>query len=378
MKIALIIERMDTFRGGRERSLAQIAVELARREHEVSIICQNASWSHDQVEIRQLGNKGLFRAEHLLNFIAQTQRTIKEERYDIIHSTLPLPGADIYQPRGGTIPAQVAGRLRRGSAIRKFRVLLDEQLKVRRRIMGKLERQVVNDPRVMCLPGSRLVAEEFKYYYQKQNGVRVVYNGVDVPDPECSERAQWRQQKREQLGIGPDAFVLLSVANNFVLKGVPETIRAFAKWYHNGQSSRAYLLIVGNDRPTAYRRRAMKEGVGRQVIFAGATDKIFQWYATADACILLSWYDPCSRVVLEATCWGIPSITTVYNGASEILGEGGIVVNSPTDADAVVAAMDSLADAGRRGELSQNCLRIAEKLSIERHVDELLEAYQSS
>ena len=31
MKIALIIERMDTFRGGRERSLAQIAVELAKR-----------------------------------------------------------------------------------------------------------------------------------------------------------------------------------------------------------------------------------------------------------------------------------------------------------------------------------------------------------
>ncbi|NIA06584.1 MAG: glycosyltransferase, partial [Actinobacteria bacterium] len=370
MKIALIIERMDTFRGGRERSLAQIAVELTRREHEVSIICQKASWSHDGVKIRQLGSKGLFRAEQLRNFITQTQRTIKEETYDIIHSTLPLPGADIYQPRGGTVPAQVAGRLRRGSAIRKFRVLLDEQLKVRRQIMRKLERQVANDPRVMCLPGSRLVAEEFNRYYQRQTGVKVIYNGVDTPDAECPERAQWRREKREQLKIGPDDFVLLSVANNFALKGVSETIRAFAKWYHHGGKPQAYLIVVGDDKPWAYRRLAEKKGVGGQVIFAGATDEIFQWYAAADACILLSWYDPCSRVVLEATCWGIPSITTVYNGASEILDEGGIVVNSPTDCRAVVAAMDSLCDAGRRGELSQNCLQIVEKLSMERHVDE--------
>ena len=377
MKVALIIERMEPHRGGRETSLAQMAVELARRKHEVSIICQSASWSHDGVEICQLGNKGILRAQRLRNFIAGTQQVIKDGHYDIVHSTLPVPGANVYQPRGGTVAAQVASRLRRGSAIRKLRVLLNEQLKVRRRIMRTLERQVAKDSSVLCLPGSKLVAEEFKKYYQRQDGVRVIYNAVDAPDPNCPERAQWRQQKREQLGIRSDAFVLLSVANNFALKGVPETISAFAKWFHHGGRPEACLIIVGNDKAGAYRRGAVRQGVGEQVVFAGATDEVFKWYAAADACILLSWYDPCSRVVLEAVRWGIPSITTIYNGAGEILDGGGIVVNSPTDSEAVAAAIDSLSDADQRSEFAQNCLRIAEKVSIERHVDELLEVYQA-
>ena len=376
MKIALIIERMEPMRGGRETSMAQVAVHLVRRGHEVTIICQQASWSYEGVQVCQLGCKGLLRLQHLCNFIADAQRTIKAGDYDIVHSTLPLPGANVYQPRGGTVPAQVDSRLRRGSSARKLIVALDEQLKVRRRVMRKLERQVVENPKVLCLAVSGLVAEEFNYYYQRRDGVRIIHNGVDAPDVNCLERTQWREQKRKYLGVGADAFVLLSVANNFALKGVPEAVGAFAKWYHSrGGKSQARLVVVGNDKSAAYERGAKKNGVAEQVIFAGPTEDIFQWYAAADACILLSWYDPCSRVVLEAVRWGIPSVTTAYNGAAEVLDEGGIVVKSPADTEAVVAAIDRLCEPSERAELGKNCLQISEKVSIERHVDELLKAY---
>lgn len=376
MKIALIIERMEPARGGRETSIAQIAANLAKRGHEVSIICQQSSWSYEGVEVRQLGCKGRLRWQHLRNFVADAQREIKSRHYDIVHSTLPLPGANVYQPRGGTVPAQVASRLRRGSLIRKLNVALNEQIKVRRLIMRKLERQVVEDPKVLCLAVSGLVAEEFKHYYKRHSAVRIIYNGVDAPLASCPERTQWREQKRKKLEVGPDAFVLLSVANNFALKGVAETINAFAKWHHlQGGKTQARLVVVGHDNPEVYRRRAEKKGIGAQVVFAGPTENIFQWYAGADACILLSWYDPCSRVVLEATRWGIPSITTAYNGAAEVLNDGGILVNSPVDTEAVVAAIDSLSEPRGRAERAKNCLRIADQVSIERHVDELLEAY---
>jgi len=376
MKIALIIERMEPSRGGRETSMAQIAAGLAKRGHEVSVICQYASWSSEAVQICQLGCKGRLRIQWLLNFIAEAQRTIKSQDYDIVHSSLPLPGANVYQPRGGTVPAQVASRLRRGSLTRKLMVAFNEQLKVRRRIMRKLEKQVVEDPNVLCLAVSRLVAEEFNYYYRRRNGVRIIYNGVDAPAANCPERAQWRQQKRSELAVGPDSFVLLSVANNFALKGVAETISAFAKWYHMRKGkTQARLIVVGHDKAKVCRRRANKEGVGTEVVLAGPTNEIFQWYAAADACILLSWYDPCSRVVLEAIRWGIPSITTAYNGAAEVLANGGIVVNSPLDIEAVIAALDNLSDAQFRAERAQNCLRLAGQVSIERHVEQLLVAY---
>lgn len=378
MKIALIIERMELMRGGRETSMAQVAVHLSQRGHEVTIICQQASWSYEGVRVCQLGCKGWLRLQHLCNFIADAQRAIKggQYDYDIVHSTLPLPGANVYQPRGGTVPAQVNSRMRRGSLARKLGVAFNEQFKIRRRILKKLERQVVEDRKVLCLAVSGLVAEEFDYYYQRRDGVRIVHNGVDAPDANYPERAQWRDQKRKYLGVGADAFVLLSVANNFSLKGVPEAIDAFAKWCHShGGKTQARLVVVGNDKSAAYEQGAKKNGVAEQVIFAGPTEDIFQWYAAADACILLSWYDPCSRVVLEAVRWGIPSVTTVYNGAAEVLDNGGIVVKSPADTEAVVAAIDRLCEPSERTELGRHCLGISEKVSIERHVDELLKAY---
>ena len=376
MKIALIIERMEPSRGGRETSMAQIAAELAKRGHEVSVVCQYASWKAQGVHLCQLGQRGFLRIQQLRNFIADAQRMLKSRHFDIVHSSLPVPGANVYQPRGGTVPAQVASRLRRGSLIRKLTVALNEQLKLRRRVMRELERQVVEDPNVLCLAVSNLVAEEFKHYYRRHNGVVIIHNGVGAPDANCPERVHWRQQKRRELGVGPDAFVLLSVAHNFALKGVAETITAFARWYHQrGADTEARLVVVGHDKPEVYRRRADKEGVGALVVFAGPADKIFQWYAAADACILLSWYDPCSRVVLEAIRWGIPSITTAHNGAAELLADGGIVVNSPTDTQSIVTALNSLYDREFRAERAQNCLRLADQVGIQRHVDELLKAY---
>jgi len=57
MKIALIIERMEPSRGGRETSTAQIAQRLAELGHSVTVLCQQGSWPSDSpgVEVVSLG-----------------------------------------------------------------------------------------------------------------------------------------------------------------------------------------------------------------------------------------------------------------------------------------------------------------------------------
>jgi UDP-glucose:(heptosyl)LPS alpha-1,3-glucosyltransferase len=246
--------------------------------------------------------------------------------------------------------------------------------------MGRLEQQLVGDPGLTCLAVSRMVAREFDEYYRRTQGVRVVYNAVDVPDPAGEARSDARQRQRFRLGLEPDDCAFITVAKNFALKGVAESIVAFARWFHARRGGGdARLLVVGRESPEGYQRHAGLRDVGRQVQFVPHTDDVFQWYAAADACILLSWYDPCSRVVLEATRWGIPSITTRFNGAAEILEDGaGIVVESPRETAAIVAAMEELADADARAARREACMRIADGLSIERHVDELLEAYAAA
>ena len=377
MKIALVIERTDSSRGGRETSAAQIAAGLVRRGHDVTVLCQRGCPLAEGVKVRELGGKGLFRVRKLKDFVARAGAAIREQHYDIVHAMLPLPGANVYQLRGGTAPAQRAASLRRRSPVSRPLVWLLERLNFRRNLMAELERQVVGNGDVLCLPVSQMVAAELERFYRRSAGLRVIYNGVDVPAVDDAQRADWRQKTRYELGVKSDEMVFLCVAANFELKGVAETIAAFARWYYARPSRpEARLVIVGREIAEGYQRIAGLREVGKQVVFVPPTLEVFRWYSAADACILLSWYDPCSRVVLEATRWGVPSITTVFNGAAEVLSRGaGIVVSSPKNSREVVKAMDDLADPASRQRRRRACLDVADSLSMDRHVEELLEAY---
>lgn len=377
MKIALIIERMDTLRGGRETSTAQIAAGLARRGHDVTVICQRASWTHAGVTVRQLGSRGALRVERIRHWAADVAGALAEPKYDIVHAMSPLPGANVYQLRSGTVPGAIEGSRRRWGWLGPVRKALFEPLNFPRGQQGIWERQLVADAGVRMLPVSAMVAGEIQRHYQRTDNVRVVYNAVDVPDVAAAQRAQWRADLRRKLDLAEGDTLFLTVATNFELKGVAETIRYFAKWYHSAaRKGDARLVVIGRSAAEGYQRLGTMREVGSKLLILPPADDVFPWYSAADAVVLLSWYDPCSRVVLEAARWGVPSITTAYNGAAEILeGGAGIVVPSPADAKAVVAAMAELAHADARNLRRDACGRVAERLSIDRHVQELLEVY---
>ena len=377
MKIALIIENMDTSRGGRETSTAQIALERAARGHDVTIICQSGQSPGDGVAIDALGKRGLLRSRRMANFVSDAQLAAKAGGYDVVHAMLPLPGADVYQPRGGTIPAQLAAIERRLGLVGKVRTTLLGKVNRQRVLLGALERQVMGDPSTICLAVSDMVAREFADHYARCDGVKTIYNAADLPQCDADDWAHWRQELRYSLGLGQRDPVFISVATNFPLKGMDYAIKAFAKWcYSSAPAKTARLVIVGREVVEGYHRLAAMREIGSMVHFVPPTDEIMRYYAAADACILLSWYDPCSRTVLEAARLGIPSITTAYNGASEILADGaGITVSSPKDIGAIVAAFEELSDPQRRGSYAEACLAKADTLSFARHVDELLDVY---
>ena len=376
MKIAWVIEHMNAARGGRERSTAQVAAALADRGHQVTILCRQGRLDDPRVQVKALGGRGLGRSGRLKRFVADVQREIQAGGYDVVHATLPVPGAHVYQVRGGTVPAQRAAALRRRSPLLRPLAKALDALNRHRRHMEQLERQVAGDPKTLILPISRMVAREVQEHYGRSDGVIVVPNGVDAPPADLQERQDWRQQWRYRLGVVREDTVFLVVATNFELKAVDYTIVAFAQWYHSKhRHTQARLVIVGRDLAEGYQRFAGMREVGSAVHIVGPTENVFQWIAAADACILLSWYDPCSRVLLEAARWGVPSVTTAYNGAAELLGEGCIVVDSPRHRRQIVEALGELADPQRRAARSLACLRAGPNLSVQRHVDELLAAY---
>jgi len=374
MKIALVIERLDTHRGGRETSTAQTAVELVRNGCEVTIVCRTSSWSAPGVEVLELGSRSGSHTSRLRGFAADVAEAVSGRNFDIVQTTLPLPCANIYRPRGGTIPAQLAASLRRRSRAGRMLRKLTEPFNSYRRAMAQFERELLTGGRALCLCVSRMVRDECREHYGLSDGVEVVFNCVDVPGEES--RQEDRGRLRDEIEAGPDDPVFLTVATNFELKGVARGIEAFAQWRRDSGSDGSRLVVVGRASPDRYVKLASDCGAADAVVFAPPANNVFQWFAAADAVMLLSWYDPCSRVVLEAARWAIPSITTQFNGAAEAFTDGGcIVVDSPLDRSGIVKAFETLADPETREEHSQACGKLGDWLGSQRHAKELLDAY---
>ncbi|MHC4982881.1 MAG: glycosyltransferase, partial [Planctomycetota bacterium] len=283
MKIGLVIERMDPSRGGREASTAEVAAALAERGHQVEVLCQSGSWQAEGVAVVPLRTGGVLPARRLRRFAGAVEAAANQRRYDILHATLPVPAANVYQPRGGTIPGQQSARFRRHSLPGRAGVVLTRRLNRRRRLMADFERGLVGNESVMCLAVSELIAREFEQHYGRTKRVRVIYNAVGLPESSGEKPEYLRQRLRYKLGVGSEDPVFITVAKNFELKGVAECIVAFAKWYHGHDGEvNGRLLVVGRDKPEGYERYAGLRDVGRQVAFMAPTRQMLDWYAAAD------------------------------------------------------------------------------------------------
>jgi UDP-glucose:(heptosyl)LPS alpha-1,3-glucosyltransferase len=379
LNIALAIERMDPHRGGRETSVAQIAGELAGRGHRVCILCHTGNWDCDGVEVRCLGEAG-----ESLRKPAELERFVRSvaaagEEFDVLHATLPVPGANVYQPRGGTIPAQRVARLRRYGLLRSIAARIGDRFHGLRTLRERLERRLVDDPRCEHLAVSRMIAEEYAYHYRLEDRVRVIYNAVEKPAPAGVSPAEARAALRESCCWGEGDVVFLTVATNFRLKGVDEWLGHVARWRRETGDERARLMLIGTSDVGGYRAKAASLGLEDVVVVEGPWDpeRIARAYAASDAVALLSWYDPCSRVVLEGVRCGLPAVTTIFNGAGDVLVKhgGGEVVHSPGHAEGVHAALDRLTDDRNRERLADGCAAAAAEVTIERHVDQLESVY---
>lgn len=380
MKVALVIENLDVARGGRETSTAQIASGLADRGCDVTVLCQTGSCMDNRVNVRELGLPKGPRWVQARKFVAAVRGVMAQERFDIVHAMLPLPGANVYQPRGGTIRGQRVASLRRRQGVwSRLAGMAGWIANLSRLTAIAHERRMLADRRVACLCVSRMIGQEFHELYGRRDGVRVIFNAVEVPPGFGRHAATNREEFRRSLRIGPDDVVFMSVAKNFALKGVRETIQAFGRLVQLlGNSGTQCRLVLIGERTShdEYHRLAQSLSLDGQVVFIPHEDNVFLRYPAADVCVLLSWYDPCSRVILEAIRCGIPSITTAYNGAGEALAGGaGLVVDSPANVEAAASAMNLLADPFRRQQCVHACGKVADSLGIDRHVRELMDAY---
>ena len=221
---------------------------------------------------------------------------------------------------------------------------------------------------------SHMVRRDMQQYHRLPDEViRVVYNGVDTEkfSPAC--RGLHRDRLRAELNAGDDVGFLI-VAHNFKLKGVWSAMDAVARVART--HPRLRLVVVGNDNPKPYQRRAARLGCARKVHFVGPADSV-PYYAAADVYVHPTHYDPCSLVVLEALACGLPVITTHHNGAGELLTPGveGFLLDDPDDVPQLACTMGAFMEPAYRAECSARARKLAEAHGLDRNCREILAVY---
>ena len=388
MKIAIIIERADINLGGAERSVFEIATAISKTGIEVDILA--AKGYRDTKNIHILCHDNYSRHTGYFAFAKALKKHLSENHYCLIHSVLPFSFADIYQPRGGTYAESI---LRNAESYQNKFIVSYKKLTAfanfRRSVLLQAERRLCRQPdKPVIVAISQYVAEQLKRHYDvSDERIVIVPNGIKIRTKIDSNRVdKLRSQILGQLGIkeSDKPIFFLFVANNFRLKGLDVLIRAMQLATVRKTLRPVFLIVVGNGSLSKYHRLASDinpSETNKKVVFLGPVSHVQNVLSISDIAVLPTFYDPCSRFILEALAAGKPVITTRFNGATDFFVNNlhGRVIDSPEDITALAEAIGYFTDTDNIKKASQAIAEdnLKEKISINRVAEQLISVYKS-
>lgn len=205
----------------------------------------------------------------------------------------------------------------------------------------------------------RVVQELQTYYGVPRDRIEIIPNGVNLdrfaPSPDD------RAATRRDLGLPPDAPVLLFVGHEFERKGLVHVIDALAALaIPDARLPDAHLVVVGAGHAAPFEQQAKRLGVADRVLFTGARQDLPQLYRAADAFVFPTAYESFSLTCMEAMACGLPVFATAVGGIEDYLRSG---VNGQTiepDGPAIAAALTPmLGDPDLRARLSRGAIATA-------------------
>lgn len=385
LRVAIVNESADPQRGGAETSIREMAFELAALGCSVTLVFagrQHAAEAAGPVASAPLPVEHPLRSGRARQFISRALEYLAAQRFDVVHAVSPLPRCDVYQPRGGTFAETIArSNALAGSGVAGALRRLGRRFNRRQQYLAAVERQLLRGGGVCVAAVSAYVARQARELGAAPERVRIIFNGVRVPPRDPQQSHAVRQDLRRGLNLGPADPLVLFLAHNFRLKGLRELLLAAAA---AAGATPWRLAVVGRDNERPYRALAQRLGIGGRIHFAGA-GRALDWLAAADVLAHPTWYDPCSRVVLEALLLGLPVVTTPWNGAAELLrgpdsaqhgGRGAGVIVQPDDIGGLAAGVERCLEPQMRAAAQAAAPALREQLSMARHAAELLRLYQ--
>ena len=152
--------------------------------------------------------------------------------------------------------------------------------------------------------------------------------------------ADWRCNRRAELGIQQEERVLIYIGRLAAFKGFDRTVRAFNQICERG--ARVHLVVLGaldalHPSGLSVAEVAALE-TNNRVILAGWQANVADWLAIADLCVFPSEREGMPVCLMESLSMGVPVITANSRGCRDVVRDGvdGVVLDGP--------CVDKLAD----------------------------------
>lgn len=363
-RVALLVDRFDG-RGGAEAYARDLAAWLAAHGCDVHVLGRSIGAVERRLPVtfHPLEPRGDWRTR------ARDAVTHAEAiGADVSHDMGISVGCDVFQSHVGSPVACLAAADRAQPAwLRPLRRLVRAGLVRRTRQRAALQFAA---PRSLVIALSRRGAADIATIHGVAAGrIRVVPNGVDAARFDPRKHRAAGAAIRRDCGFTPDEVVVVGVAHNRRLKGMPALVRVVRSLRREGLPLK--LLLCGGV-------SASRIVAGAAVIEAGCVADTAALYAAADIAVQPSYHDACSLATLESLASGLPVVTTQANGASELITPGvdGIVLDDAADIGALAAVLRRLAgDRWLRAALGRAARSRAEQLGVDAAFASIAEVY---
>jgi UDP-glucose:(heptosyl)LPS alpha-1,3-glucosyltransferase len=233
-------------------------------------------------------------------------------------------------------------------------------------LLALLERAIYSNSQLSLAAVSGRTASLLKKYFRR-NEVRVIPNGVDAAYFCPARRLALRAGARARYQLQETDFLLLLIGNDWRNKGLSTILDAMAAV----REIPVCLLVAGQDATAPFFLKAAKGlGLSEKCFWEMASVDSVHLYAAADAYVSPTREDAFALPPLEAMACGLPVITSINNGGSQIITEGvdSFVLNDPNDAATLAHHLKNLQQNPElRLKIGENARQTAEAYTWERN-----------
>lgn len=361
MKIGLAIYNFDPKKGGAERYAFDLSRMLAKRGHEVYVICArsiSAGWVKP-IKINTVKYPKWLRT---LTFASGHKKIVKSFHFDVVlgfGNTLEL---DVYQSHGGVQKVWMEREIKSYDSPweRNLKAFLLKS-SIHQAIQKWISEYPIRNKRYHKVVAiSEMVKRHMADNYDiPEDRIDVVYNGVDT------DRFRPAEKKADI-----DMTKILFSAGNFRLKGLLPLLLAIERLAKHRKDF--ILVIMGRGKRERFIRFIKKRGLTDHVVFTGETSSPEVVYRESHILAHPTFYDACSLTTMEAMASGLPVITTRWNGAASLISEKeGIVIDEPYDIDDLFRAINELMDKDKASEMGYNARAKIESYTMEKNASEM-------